>query len=185
VLRSRPIVTEKLRSAVIGHFVVDSVPPREEAHGEGGSPARLSKFHSERVPKDDNDNCPEEDARSYIKYIKYTKCTCAWSEEACQELATRHRAKKEVPQGLSKFHSERVPKDDKDNCAEEDARSYIKYTKCTCEWSEVAGEKGGPQPVKAIRRQTQNQALRWMDGLSRAGGNGWHATQSATTSSQS
>jgi hypothetical protein len=45
-----------------------------EAHGEEeGSPARLSRFHSEMVPKDDNDNCPEEDAKSYIKY---TKCTC-------------------------------------------------------------------------------------------------------------
>jgi hypothetical protein len=74
------MAVETKRIAAIGHFTVDSVPPREGAHGEEGSPARLSKFHSERVPKDDHDNYPEEDARSYIKY---TKCTCAWSEEAC------------------------------------------------------------------------------------------------------
>jgi hypothetical protein len=89
-------------------------------------PQGLSKFHSERVPKDDKDNCHEEDARCYIKYPK------------CQEWATRHRAKKEVPQRLSKFHSERVPKDGKDKCPEQGARSYMKYTMCTCDWSELA-----------------------------------------------
>jgi uncharacterized membrane protein YvbJ len=45
------------------------------------------------VPKDDNDNCPEEDAKSYIKYIK---CTCDWSEEACHEFATSCQNYKEA-----------------------------------------------------------------------------------------
>jgi hypothetical protein len=47
------IGAERKRIAVIVHFTVDSVRPREEPHGEEGSSARLSKFDSERVPKDD------------------------------------------------------------------------------------------------------------------------------------
>jgi hypothetical protein len=62
------ITAETKRIAAIDRFTVDSVRPREEAHGEEeGNPARLSMFDSEIVPMDDNSNCPEEDARSYIK----------------------------------------------------------------------------------------------------------------------
>jgi hypothetical protein len=87
------IAAERKRIAVIVHFIVDSVRPREEPQGEEGSPTRLSKFDSERVRKDDKDNCAEEDAECYMKY---TKCTCDWSEVAGEKGATTCQSHKEA-----------------------------------------------------------------------------------------